>query len=56
MLREIHKGICEARSLIKKVIYQGYFWPYMEQDAMAFTKKCDKCQRFAPVSRLPLPR
>ena len=25
----------------------------MERDAILFTKKCDKCQRFAPMSHLP---
>ncbi|GFZ00843.1 hypothetical protein Acr_14g0004780 [Actinidia rufa] len=57
VLREIHKGICwnhsGARSLAKKTIRQGYFWPTIDRDAAAYIKKCDKCQRFAPVSRLP---
>ncbi|GFS38896.1 hypothetical protein Acr_00g0060030 [Actinidia rufa] len=57
VLREIHEGICGnhsgARSLAKKTIRQGYFWPTIERDAAAYIKKCDKCQRFAPVGRLP---
>ncbi|GFY91230.1 hypothetical protein Acr_07g0014260 [Actinidia rufa] len=57
VLREIHEGICGnhsgARSLAKKTIRQGYFWPIIERDAAAYIKRCDKCQRFAPVSRLP---
>ncbi|GFY90877.1 hypothetical protein Acr_07g0010730 [Actinidia rufa] len=57
VLREIHEGICrnhfEARSLAKKTIRQGHFWPTIERDAVAYIKRCDKCQRFAPVSRLP---
>ncbi|GFZ19296.1 hypothetical protein Acr_28g0000010, partial [Actinidia rufa] len=57
VLREIHEGICGnhsgARSLAKKTIRQGYFWPTIKRDAAAYIKKCDKCQRFAPVSRLP---
>ena len=57
VLREIHEGICGnhsgARSLAKKTIRQGYFWPTIERDATAYVKRCDKCQRFAPVSRLP---
>ncbi|GFZ10804.1 hypothetical protein Acr_22g0002020 [Actinidia rufa] len=56
VLREIHEGICGnhsgARSLAKKTIHQGYFWPTIEQDAAAYIKRCDKCQRFAPVSSL----
>ncbi|GFZ01679.1 hypothetical protein Acr_15g0002880 [Actinidia rufa] len=57
VLKEIHEGICGnhsgARSLAKKTIRQGYFWPTMERDATAYVKRCDKCQRFAPVSHLP---
>ncbi|GFY96586.1 hypothetical protein Acr_11g0008920 [Actinidia rufa] len=57
ILKEIHEGICGnhsgARSLAKKTIRQGYFWPTMERDAAAYVKRCDKCQRFAPVSHLP---
>ncbi|GFZ01032.1 hypothetical protein Acr_14g0006670 [Actinidia rufa] len=57
VLREIHEVICGnhsgARSLAKKTIRQGYFWPTIERDAAAYIKKCDKCQRFTPVSRLP---
>ncbi|GFZ06995.1 hypothetical protein Acr_18g0011650 [Actinidia rufa] len=40
VLREIHEGICGnhsgARSLAKKIIRQGYFWPTMERDAATF--------------------
>ncbi|GFY95589.1 hypothetical protein Acr_10g0009740 [Actinidia rufa] len=57
VLREIHEGICGnhsgARSLTRKTIRQGYFWPTIERDAAAYIRRCDKCQRFAPVSRLP---
>ncbi|GFY85492.1 hypothetical protein Acr_04g0002300 [Actinidia rufa] len=49
-LREIHEGICgnhsRARSLARKTIRQGYFWPTIERDAAAYTRRCDKCQRF----------
>ncbi|GFZ18505.1 hypothetical protein Acr_27g0002440 [Actinidia rufa] len=55
--RKIHEGICEnyskARSLVRKVVHQGYFWPQIERDAMMFTRKCDKFQRFTPVNHLP---
>ena len=57
-LREIHEGICgnhsRGRSLANKALRQGYFEPTMARDAQEFTKKCDKCQRFATVPRLPL--
>ncbi|GFS37978.1 hypothetical protein Acr_00g0055000 [Actinidia rufa] len=57
VLKEIHKGICGnhsgAKSLARKTIRQGYFWPTIERDAATYIRRCDKCQRFAPVSRLP---
>ena len=57
VLREIHKDIYKnhsvARSMVRKVVCQGYFWPQMERDATSYTRKCDKCQRFALVSHLP---
>ena len=57
VMREIHEGICGnhsgARSLVRKAIRQGYFWPQMGQDAAKYTRECDKCQRFAPSSHLP---
>ncbi|GFY91594.1 hypothetical protein Acr_07g0017900 [Actinidia rufa] len=57
VLKEIHEGISGnhsgARSLARKTIRQGYFWPTMERDVAAYVKRCDKCQRFAPVSHLP---
>ena len=56
VLKKIHEGICEnhsrVRSLVRKAICQGYLWPQMERDAETYTKKCDKCQRFVPVSYL----
>ena len=47
------KIILGVRSLVRKVIRQGYFWPQMERDTISFTKKCDKCQKFDSVSHLP---
>ncbi|XP_075633657.1 uncharacterized protein LOC142606146 [Castanea sativa] len=57
VLHEIHEGICGdhagPRSLVSKVIRAGYFWPTMQADAMELVKRCDKCQRFGNVQRLP---
>ncbi|GFS40591.1 hypothetical protein Acr_00g0069450 [Actinidia rufa] len=57
VLKEIHEGICGnhsgARSLARKTIRQGYFWPTIERDVATYIRRCDKCQRFAPVSRHP---
>ena len=57
VLKEIHEGICRdhvgPRSLINKVIQTGYFWPTLQKDVKEFVKKCDKCQRFGNVQRIP---
>ncbi|XP_065632981.1 uncharacterized protein LOC112035103 [Quercus suber] len=57
ILREVHKGICGdhagPRSLVRKIMRTGYFWPTMQDDASRFIKKCDKCQRFRNVQSLP---
>ena len=31
----------EAKSLVRKIMKTGYFWPTMQQDAAKFVKKCD---------------
>ena len=57
ILEEIHEGVCGdhagPRSLVNKVIRIGYFWPTMQEDAVELVKKCDKCQKFGNVQRLP---
>ena len=51
LLFEIHEGICGShtggRSLAHRALTQGYWWPYMQKDAVTYVKKCDKCQRFS---------
>ena len=60
ILEEIHKGICRdhagPRSLVSKIIRTGYFWPTMQKDAKEFIKRCDKCQSFGNVQRIPVER
>ena len=56
-LFEIHEGIYGShtggRSLAHRAISQGYWWPYMQSDALKYVQECDKCQRFAPVVHQP---
>ena len=60
ILEEIHKGICGdhagPKSLVSKVVRTNYFWPTIQVDAIELVKKCDKCQRFGNVQRLPAER
>uniref|UniRef100_A0A2N9ENC7 Uncharacterized protein n=1 Tax=Fagus sylvatica TaxID=28930 RepID=A0A2N9ENC7_FAGSY len=56
-LFEIHEEICGShtggRSLAHRAISQGYWWPYMQADALKYVRECDKCQRFAPMIHQP---
>ncbi|KAK3001662.1 hypothetical protein RJ639_021658 [Escallonia herrerae] len=57
-LQEVHEGICGqhlgGRTLAQKILRQGYYWPTMQKDAIEFTRRCDKCQKFAPLSHTPV--
>ncbi|XP_059654611.1 uncharacterized protein LOC132301369 [Cornus florida] len=53
VLKQIHDGDCGnhsgGRSLAHKVLTQGYFWPYLAQNAEEYTRRYDKCQRHGPM-------
>nr|CAN67251.1 hypothetical protein VITISV_026553 [Vitis vinifera] len=57
VLAELHEGICGnhsgGRSLAHRAHSQGYYWPTMKKDAATYVKKCDKCQRYAPIPHMP---
>ena len=57
VLAELHEGVCGnhsgSQSLAHRAHAQGYYWPTMKQDAEAYVKKCDKCQRYAPILHMP---
>ena len=57
VLTKLHKGVCgnysEGWYLVHHTHSQGYYWPTMKQDAEAYVKKCDKCQRYAPIPHMP---
>ena len=57
LMEEIHEGVCGnhsgGRSLAHKALTARYFWPYMMTEAARFAKRCDKCQRFAPLKHRP---
>ena len=57
VLVELHEGVCGnhsgGRSLAHRAHSQGYYWPTMKKDAAAYVKKCDKCQRHAPIPHVP---
>ena len=53
MLAELHEGICGnypcGRTLAHRAHTQGYYWPTMKSDAADYVRKCDRCQRQAPI-------
>ena len=56
VLREVHEGICGnhigARTLARKVLRQGYYWPTILKDATDLVKKYRICQEHAKISHL----
>ena len=57
-LAETHEGICGqhlgSRALASKILRAGFFWPTMKEDALNKVRKCDSCQRHAPVVSAPI--
>ncbi|GJZ77476.1 reverse transcriptase domain-containing protein [Tanacetum coccineum] len=57
IIREVHEGACgmhaRARSVMAKIIRQGYYWPSMHRDTKEVVDRCDSCQIHGPVPKLP---
>lgn len=57
IIREVHEGACGMhsgpRTVVAKLMRQGYYWPTMHRDAREVIRKCDSCQIHAPVPKLP---
>jgi len=57
--KELHEGVCSShiggRALAVTAMYIDYYWPSLREDAMHLVRTCNKCQKFAPVQRLPTP-
>ena len=57
IMEQIHERICGnhigGKALALKALRAGFYWPRMLGDAQAYVKKCDKCQKFAPVINRP---
>jgi hypothetical protein len=50
MLLNVHAGLCgghiRARALAAKILWQGFYWPAVIDDAAKLVSKCEACQRF----------
>lgn len=57
IMTAIHDGECgncfRKRSMVHKILMQGYYWISMHKDAIANIHKYNKCQRFASVTHQP---
>ena len=57
VLVELHEGICGnhsgGRTLSHRAHSQGYYWRTMKEETAAYVKKCDKCQKHAPIPHMP---
>ncbi|XP_074577859.1 uncharacterized protein LOC141834411 [Curcuma longa] len=57
VLKEAHQGCCGShaggRSLARKVLLAGYFWPTLQADAVKLVATCLHCQKYQPFQRHP---
>ncbi|GAU41591.1 hypothetical protein TSUD_272000 [Trifolium subterraneum] len=57
ILQEIHEGIngqhIGGRSLARKALRAGYYWPTMQNDVKDHVLKCDKCRRHGDMHIAP---
>lgn len=57
ILKEIYEETCGghhiARALAARILHQGYYWSTLQQDSLNFVKKCQTCQVFGDMLRLP---
>ncbi|XP_074363140.1 uncharacterized protein LOC141703552 [Apium graveolens] len=57
VLRDVHEGECgnhtSGRNLSLKILRLGYYWTTLRQDALDYVKRCDACQRHAPIIHQP---
>ncbi|XP_016195328.1 uncharacterized protein LOC107636324 [Arachis ipaensis] len=57
VLRKVHEGCCGhhigGKSLARKLIRAGYYWPSMMKDSREFVRKCVKCQQNANFHKAP---
>ncbi|GKV42478.1 hypothetical protein SLEP1_g49874 [Rubroshorea leprosula] len=56
-VREVHEGVCGThiggKTLARKLLRHGYYWPTMVEDAQNYAKKCPTCQFNADDIHMP---
>ena len=57
LLAELHEGVCgshmKGRSLAHQAMTQEFWWPQMLKDAVEYARKCEQCQKHAPLIHQP---
>ena len=57
LLAELYDGVCGShiggRSLVHRAMTQGFWWPQMQKDAVEYVRKCEQCQKHAPLIHQP---
>jgi hypothetical protein len=57
LMKEIHAGLCGAhigsRTLLGKVLRQGFYWPKAASNAANLVQKCESCQKCARDQKQP---
>nr|XP_009780783.1 PREDICTED: uncharacterized protein LOC104229782 [Nicotiana sylvestris] len=53
VLEEVHEGHCGAhtsnRALVLCLVRAGYYWPTMKKEVADYVRKCEQCQKYAPM-------
>lgn len=51
ILHEMHGGVCgghfSAKTTAHKILRAGFYWPHVFNDACAYVRKCEVCQKFS---------
>ena len=57
LLSKLHDGVCGShvggRSLPHRAMTQGFWWPQIQKDAAEYVRKCERCQKHAPLIHQP---
>ncbi|GKV18335.1 hypothetical protein SLEP1_g28734 [Rubroshorea leprosula] len=57
VVKEVHEGVCgthiDGKTLARKLLKHGYYWPTMVEDAQNYVKRCPTCQFNADDIHMP---
>ncbi|XP_019157744.1 PREDICTED: uncharacterized protein LOC109154376 [Ipomoea nil] len=57
VMKELHSGICSShqggRSLARRIMLIGYYWPSLQLDCEKLARGCETCQLFARMPGRP---